>query len=96
MEYPSGMNTIRFTRPNDAEEGVIRRVYFYLDCTGHIMPWPLHRLFAHDDQPTPRFAFQGTVGGDVRQGLDSGASATWNAEALKRKSRARRTARSAE
>jgi hypothetical protein len=28
------------------------------------MPWLLDRHFAHDDQPTPRFAFQGTVGGD--------------------------------
>jgi hypothetical protein len=25
------------------------------------MPWLLERLFAHQDQPTPRFAFQGTV-----------------------------------
>ncbi len=48
-----------------------------------------------DDQDRLREAKLAQLRGDVQQGLDSGTSETWSAEALKRKARARRAVKSA-
>jgi antitoxin ParD1/3/4 len=48
-----------------------------------------------EEQDRLREAKLSRLRGDIRQGLDSGASGTWNAKALKRKARARRIAKPA-
>jgi len=48
-----------------------------------------------EEQDRLREAKLAQLRGDIRQGLDSGSSETWNAGVVKRKARARRTAKPA-